>query len=74
MRTKTVNWLVLIYVANKCDLVDKDVLENQMKTLKPSAFVSAKKHYGMTILKKLIIMESNNMADPKVGVIGYPNV
>lgn len=64
----------LIYVANKCDLVDKDVIENQMKALKPSAFVSAKKHYGMTILKRLIIRESNNIADPKVGVIGYPNV
>ena len=64
----------LIYVANKCDLVDKDVLEKQMKALKPSAFVSAKKHYGMTILKRLIIKESNKITDPKVGVIGYPNV
>lgn len=64
----------IIYVANKCDLVDKKILEKQMNSLEPSVFVSARKHYGMTILKKLIFEESRKIADPKVGVIGYPNV
>lgn len=65
---------ILIYVANKRDLVNKKVLEKEMKSLIPSVSVSAKKHYGINILKEVIIKESNSITNPRVGVIGYPNV
>jgi ribosome biogenesis GTPase A len=63
----------LLYVVNKCDLVDKKKLEAAKKTLRPSVFISSKDHLGTTILKKKILELSRGEAII-VGVVGYPNV
>jgi len=62
----------LIFVINKCDLVDKARLEELKKSLKPSVFVSATEHLGTKMLRQEIMKH----APPgrfKVGVLGYPN-
>ena len=61
----------IIYVINKCDLVNKESLK-QIK-LKPSVYISSIEHLGTTILKKKILelSKGNNVT---VGVLGYPNV
>lgn len=65
----------LIYVLNKCDLVeDMKTLREWKKKLSPCVFVSATDHLGTRILKETII----KTADAKknkivVGVLGYPN-
>lgn len=68
----------LIYVMNKCDLVDKTYLENYKKKMKKICiFVSAKNHLGTTMLREKIgITASKNgiKGEIKVGVLGYPNV
>ncbi|MFA5887540.1 MAG: GTPase [Candidatus Nanoarchaeia archaeon] len=64
----------LIYVLNKCDLVDKEALEKKHKTLTPSVFVSSIKRYGITMLLHEIQKYCDK--DKKkiiVGVLGYPN-
>lgn len=63
---------ILIYVVNKCDLVEKKLLEQKKKELKPSVFVSSKKRYGMTILLHMLkrYAEKEKII---VGVLGYPN-
>jgi len=59
----------IIYVINKCDLVDK----SQHKTsLRPSVFISTKERYGTTVLKKLILRYAKT-TPVTVGVVGYPN-
>jgi len=77
----------LIYVLNKCDLVDKSKLEKLKKTLKSCVFISSIKHYGITKLREKIMVEAskiNKQAQKKekikpklekvlVGVLGYPN-
>lgn len=64
----------LIYVLNKCDLVDKESLEKKHKTITPSVFVSSIKRYGITMLLHEIQKYCDK--DKKkiiVGVLGYPN-
>ena len=46
---------VLLFVMNKCDLIDKLYLQQYKRKLRPSVFISSKKHLGGTILKKKIL-------------------
>ncbi len=62
----------LIYVINKCDLVEKSFLEKSKRKLKPCVFMSATKHLGTTFLRKEI-MKNAPKGKFKVGVLGYPN-
>lgn len=63
----------ILYVISKCDLVEQEFLEKVKKQLKPSIFVSAKKHYGTTMLLQKIA-ELGKGKEVTVGVLGYPNV
>ncbi len=63
----------LIYVLNKCDLVEKEQLEKLKKKYNPSVFVSSKEKYGGTLLFKKIL-EISRGEECIVGVLGYPNV
>jgi len=67
---------ILIQVVNKCDHVPIKELLGVKKELKNGVFISATKHLGTTILKDKIKMlaRRNNISNPVVGVIGYPNV
>jgi len=67
---------LLIYVLNKCDLVDKGDIEKIKRTLKPCVFVSAKEYHGFKMLKDRIIIEGKRLGFnvPRVGVLGYPNM
>jgi len=62
----------IIYVINKCDLVNKTTLEEKKKELNPCVFISAHERLGTTILKKLI-MSLGRQEKITVGVVGYPN-
>ncbi len=62
----------LITVINKADLVDIEELKPYKKKLDPCVFVSAKKFYGITILRHLILEKSRGES-VVVGVVGYPN-
>ena len=62
----------LIYVLNKCDLVDIKYLEKKKKILKHAVFVSSKLMYGTTILREKIHAVGKK-DKVKVGVVGYPN-
>ncbi len=66
----------LIFVANKCDLVDKEKLEVQLAPLQPSIYVSSTKHFGFKKLRERIFIEAKRrkIDNPRVGVLGYPNV
>ena len=66
----------LIYVLNKCDLVDKHVMEQYKSRLANSIFISAKEHLGTTMLREKIMVTAfrHNLKSIKVGVLGYPNV
>jgi len=67
----------LIYVITKCDLADKESVEKYKKELYPSVFVSAKEHFGTTMLRNTILMEAKRAGiktELRVGVLGYPNV
>ncbi|HLD56817.1 MAG TPA: GTPase [archaeon] len=67
----------LIYVINKCDLIDKDEAERQKKRLRPSVFVSATKKLGTTMLLHEILRQAKDVGARTdkilVGVLGYPN-
>lgn len=64
---------ILLFVINKCDLVDIASLQETRRHLKPSVFISSKDRLGTTILKKKILQLSHG--NPvSVGVVGYPNV
>ncbi|MBU2589459.1 MAG: 50S ribosome-binding GTPase [Nanoarchaeota archaeon] len=64
----------LIYVINKCDLVDKELLERKKKILKPSVFVSAMRHQGTSILLRTILQFVDKKKERVIiGVVGYPN-
>lgn len=62
----------LIYVLNKCDLIDQKTAELYKKKLKPCVFVSAIKYYGTTMLRKKIL-EVSRGKECVVGIVGYPN-
>jgi len=62
----------LITVINKADLVDIEELKELKTKLAPCVFVSARKFYGITILRHLILEKSKGEA-VIVGVVGYPN-
>src|SRR3989338_2174139 len=64
---------ILLYVINKCDLVDVEALKQEKKGLSPSVFISSKDRLGTTILKKKIL-ELSHGEPVIVGVLGYPNV
>lgn len=61
---------------NKCDYVDKRYLDEVKKGLENCVFISAKKHFGITLLRQKIriLAKQNKIKNPVVGVIGYPNV
>ncbi len=61
----------ILYVFNKCDLVDVEELKKH--PLKPSVYISSKEKLGTTILKKKIL-EISHGEKVVVGVVGYPNV
>ncbi|MFH1275874.1 MAG: GTPase [Candidatus Woesearchaeota archaeon] len=63
----------LLFVINKCDLVDKNKMDAIRKVLKPSVFISSKDHLGTTMLKKKIL-ELSRGEKVVVGIVGYPNV
>ena len=63
----------ILYVINKCDLVEKGVLEPWKKILNPCIFVSSRELLGTTPLKKQILQFSKG-EQVTVGVVGYPNV
>ncbi|HLD80359.1 MAG TPA: GTPase [Candidatus Nanoarchaeia archaeon] len=63
----------LLYVFNKCDLVDVGELKDKTKELHPSVFISSREKLGTTILKKRIL-ELSRGERVTVGVLGYPNV
>ncbi|PIN76581.1 GTPase [Candidatus Woesearchaeota archaeon CG10_big_fil_rev_8_21_14_0_10_36_11] len=63
----------ILYVINKCDLVDTHTLEPLKRILVPSVFISSKDRLGTTILKKKIL-ELSRGNPVTVGVLGYPNV
>lgn len=62
----------LIYVLNKCDLVEKSKLELYKRALRPCVFVSAKEHLGTGLLRTEILKHAPKDRF-KVGVLGYPN-
>jgi ribosome biogenesis GTPase A len=67
----------MIYVLNKCDLVDTHIVEQYKRMIPHSVFVSAKKHFGTTLLREKILATSaklNLESKVRVGVLGYPNV
>ncbi len=63
----------LLFVANKCDLVNIKELQTKIKHLKPVVFISSHDHLGTTILKKKIL-ELSRGEGVTVGIVGYPNV
>ena len=63
----------LIYVFNKCDLVDIETLKPLKKVLIPSVFVSAKDYEGTKLLRNAILKNSGSKSTIFVGVLGYPN-
>jgi ribosome biogenesis GTPase A len=67
----------LIFVLNKCDLVDKHVVEQYKRTIPNSVFISARFHLGTTKLREKILMTAARLklhSKVRVGVLGYPNV
>lgn len=63
----------ILYVINKCDLIDIELSKKIKKTLSPSVFVSGKKHFGTNLLREQIMRLSKG-ENCIVGVLGYPNV
>lgn len=62
----------LIYVVNKCDLVDKSSLDKIKRHLRPCAFMSARERLGISYLRDEI-MKKAPKGRFRVGVLGYPN-
>ncbi len=63
----------LLFVINKCDLVDIDALRQEKRELQPVVYISSTDKLGTTILKKKILELSKGEA-VVVGILGYPNV
>ncbi|MCU0642522.1 MAG: 50S ribosome-binding GTPase, partial [archaeon] len=66
----------LVYVFNKSDLISDDVLKDLRKGNKGAFFVSGAKNLGMKKLKigLLIMAKKMGIENPKIGIVGYPNV
>lgn len=66
----------LLYVINKCDLVEREELEKQKKYLKNAVFVSSTQYHGLNMLRERIMIIGKRLGWDKVrvGVVGYPNV
>lgn len=66
----------LIRVFTKIDLISEKSLAELKKEYKDAYFVSGIKNIGITELKKKLLIEGKRkkLEEPKVGVIGYPNV
>ncbi len=67
----------IIYVLNKMDLIDREVVEKTLR-IKPYAFISCAKRQGSVALRGLIRRMAKDVQpddDGKifVGIIGYPN-
>ncbi len=63
----------LVFAMNKCDLVDKSVLERYKRELENAVFVSARDHHGTAKLKDAILRAAGYPKSLKVGIVGYPN-
>lgn len=63
----------LLFVINKCDLVNIDTLRQEKRELQPVVYISSTDKLGTTILKKKIL-ELSRGEPVVVGVLGYPNV
>ena len=66
----------IIYVINKCDLVNKEEVEKYKSRMRPCVFISATKRLGTTILLQEVIKQATLLKkDGRVviGVLGYPN-
>ena len=66
----------VIYVFNKIDIVSQRYLESVRKMYPEAFFVSGVKNIGISNLKKNLLIRAKKMKikDPKIGVVGYPNV
>jgi ribosome biogenesis GTPase A len=65
----------ILYVINKCDLVDRKKVQKEASTLRPSVYISAKDHLGTAILREKIMILCKSIDHTiRVGVLGYPNV
>ncbi|MBW2971629.1 50S ribosome-binding GTPase [Candidatus Woesearchaeota archaeon] len=62
----------LVFVINKCDLVEKSKLEKVKRSLRPCVFMSATKRLGTSFLRTEIMKRAPKDRF-KVGVLGYPN-
>ena len=63
----------IIYVLNKCDLINENNIKGVSKEFQPCVFVSSKNKLGGTLLFKKIMQLSKGLPCI-VGVLGYPNV
>ncbi len=66
----------IIYILNKCDLVNREETQKLCKELQPSVMISAKEHLGVSKLRERIHIEAKRLHKKEVvvGVLGYPNV
>ncbi len=63
----------LIFAINKCDLVDRERLDKEKKSLENSVYVSATERLGTAKLREHILKNSGSNRQVKVGIVGYPN-
>ncbi|MEK6888650.1 MAG: GTPase [Nanoarchaeota archaeon] len=61
---------------NKADLISNDKIKELRELFKGAFFVSGRKNEGIGELKKalLIIAKKMKIENPKIGIVGYPNV
>jgi len=62
----------LIIVFNKADLVDEKFINN-FKNEKNVVFVSCRKRFGFSKLRRLINLHKGEKKEIKIGIVGYPN-
>lgn len=66
----------LIYILNKCDLVNREKALRKSRGLRPCVLISSKEHLGISKLRARIHIEAKRLRKKEVtvGVLGYPNV
>lgn len=66
----------LVVVFNKIDLISSEKLKNLKREYSEAFFVSGIKNIGVGYLKRglQIIAKRIKIQDPKIGVVGYPNI